>query len=262
MTDFLLYILAGAGVGLAVGMTGVGGGSLMTPLLILFNIPYNVAIGTDLLYAAITKTGGIVSHQRRGSIRWGLVGLLAAGSIPASIATSFMLRWVFEDENAYKPLLTSALGFMLIITSLVLLFRRRLQTSSISGRSAFAAFSQRHSSAITVISGVILGVFVTLSSVGAGAFCAALLLVLYPHLPALRVVGTDIAHAVPLTFVAGMGHFLLLGNVDFALLAALLVGSLPAVHLGTKLGYRLPNQIMHSILASILLGLGVRFAFF
>lgn len=262
MIDFLFYVLAGAGVGLFVGMTGVGGGSLMTPLLILFNVPYNVAIGTDLLYAAITKTGGIVSHQRQGSINWRLVWLLAAGSIPASIATSLTLRFVFEDETAYKPILTTALGFMLIITALVLLFRRRLQASNLSGRSAFGAFTQRHSSAITVVSGVILGVFVTLSSVGAGAFCAALLLMLYPHIPALRVVGTDIAHAVPLTFVAGMGHFLLLGNVDFALLAALLVGSLPAVHLGTKLGYRLPNQIMHSILASLLLGLGVRFAFF
>lgn len=260
--EFLFYILAGAGVGLAVGMTGVGGGSLMTPLLILFNVPYHIAIGTDLLYAALTKAGGVVSHQRQGSINWRLVWLLAAGSIPASVATSLTLRFVFEDENAYKPILTTALGFMLILTSLVLLFRRRLQDSSAKGTSRFGAFAQRHSSAITVVSGVALGVFVTLSSVGAGAFCAALLLVLYPHIPALRVVGTDIAHAVPLTFVAGMGHFLLLGNVDFVLLAALLIGSLPAVHLGTKLGYRLPNQIMHSILATLLLGLGVRFAFF
>lgn len=260
--DFLFYILAGAGVGFAVGMTGVGGGSLMTPLLILFNVPYNVAIGTDLLYAAITKTGGVISHHRRGSVNWRLVWLLAAGSIPASIITAFVLRWVFEDENAYRPLLTSALGFMLILTSLVLLLRRRLQASSINSNSAFSAFVRRHSSSITVISGIALGVFVTLSSVGAGAFCAALLLMLYPQIAALRVVGTDIAHAVPLTFVAGMGHFLLLGNVDFTLLAALLIGSLPAVHLGTKLGYRLPNQIMHSILASLLLGLGVRFAFF
>src|SRR5690606_16534033 len=260
--DFVMYILAGAGVGLAIGMTGVGGGSLMTPLLILFNVPYHIAIGTDLLYAALTKAGGVVSHQRQGSINWRLVWLLAAGSIPASVATSPTLRCVFEDENAYKPILTTALGFMLILTSLVLLFRRRLQASSAKGASRFGAFAQRHSSAITVVSGVALGVFVTLSSVGAGAFCAALLLVLYPHIPALRVVGTDIAHAVPLTFVAGMGHFLLLGNVDFVLLAALLIGSLPAVHLGTKLGYRLPNQIMHSILATLLLGLGVRFAFF
>lgn len=259
--DFIFYVLAGAGVGLAVGMTGVGGGSLMTPLLILFNVPYHIAIGTDLLYAALTKAGGVVSHQRQGSIQWRLVWLLAAGSIPASIVTSFTLRFVFEDENAYKPILTTALGFMLILTSLVLLFRRRLQARS-ENPSGVSAFAQRHSSAITVVSGVVLGVFVTLSSVGAGAFCAALLLMLYPHIPALRVVGTDIAHAVPLTFVAGMGHFLLLGNVDFVLLAALLVGSLPAVHLGTKLGYRLPNQIMHSILASLLLGLGVRFAFF
>src|SRR5690606_31493677 len=148
------------------------------------------------------------------------------------------LRFVFEDENAYKPILTTALGVMLILTALVLLLRLRLQSSrTTESKPSTNSFAHRHSSAITFISGVVLGVFVTLSSVGAGAFCAALLLLLYPHLPALRVVGTDIAHAVPLTFVAGMGHFLLLGNVDFVLLAALLVGSLPAVHLGTKLGY-------------------------
>lgn len=260
--DFLIYILAGAGVGLAIGMTGVGGGSLMTPLLILFNIPYHVAIGTDLLYAAITKTGGVVSHQRRGTIRWRLVAMLALGSIPASMFTALILDRIFGDPDAYKPLLTSALGVMLILTSLVLLFRSKIQASSQRDEPAPNSFAHRHASAITFLAGIVLGVFVTLSSVGAGAFCAALLLVLYPRLPALHVVGTDIAHAVPLTFVAGMGHFLLLGNVDFVLLACLLVGSLPAVHLGTKLGAMVPNQFMHPILASILMLLGVKFVFF
>lgn len=261
--DFIVYILAGAGVGLAIGMTGVGGGSLMTPLLILFNIPYHVAIGTDLLYAAITKTGGVVSHQRRGTIKWRLVALLALGSIPASVLTAVMLDRIFGDPEAYKPLLTTALGVMLILTSMVLLFRQRIQTSSQqNGPSAFGQFAHRHADAITVVAGIVLGVFVTLSSVGAGAFCAALLLMLYPRLPALQVIGTDIAHAVPLTFIAGMGHFLLLGNVDFVLLACLLIGSLPAVHLGTKLGTMVPNQVMHPILASILMLLGLKFVFF
>lgn len=259
--DFVIYILAGAGVGLAVGMTGVGGGSLMTPLLILFNIPYHVAIGTDLLYAALTKTGGVISHQRRGTINWRLVAMLAAGSIPASVLTAFSLDRLFGDPDAYKPLLTSALGIMLILTSLVLLFRKTIQSSSKSEQDG-PGFARRHATLITFIAGVALGVLVTLSSVGAGAFCAALLLVLYPHLPALRVVGTDLAHAVPLTFIAGMGHFLLLGNVDWVLLACLLVGSLPAVHFGTKLGSMVPNEVMHPLLASLLMLLGVKFAFF
>jgi uncharacterized protein len=263
LMDFVIYILAGAGVGLAIGMTGVGGGSLMTPLLILFNIPYNIAIGTDLLYAAITKASGVVAHQRRDNIRWRLVLMLGLGSIPASILTTSMLDRIFADAEAYKPLLTSALGIMLILTSLVLLFRQKIQGSKQqSALSTIGSFARGHANIVTVVAGVVLGVFVTLSSVGAGAFCAALLLVLYPRLPALQVVGTDIAHAVPLTFIAGMGHFLLLGNVDFILLACLLAGSLPAVHFGTKLGSIIPNRVMHPILATILMLLGVKFAFF
>ncbi|MGQ9425322.1 sulfite exporter TauE/SafE family protein [Gilvimarinus sp. F26214L] len=258
--DFVIYILAGAGVGLAIGMTGVGGGSLMTPLLILFNIPYNVAIGTDLLYAAITKSGGVVAHQRRGNVNWRLVGWLALGSIPSSLLTTLLLNRVFTDPQEYKPLLTSALGVMLIATSLVLMFRKHLKSTS--DGNGFGRLVSDHATGVTVAAGLLLGVLVTLSSVGAGAFCAALLLTLYPRLPALKVVGTDISHAVPLTFIAGMGHFIFLGNVDFVLLACLLVGSLPAVHYGTRLGDRVPNHIMHSILASILMMLGVRFAFF
>lgn len=260
--DIVLYVLAGAGVGLAIGMTGVGGGSLMTPLLIMFGFPYHTAIGTDLLYAAITKGSGVIAHQRQKNINWRLVGILAAGSIPASILTTTLLSRFFTDADQYKPVLTTALGVMLILTSLVLLFRRKLEVSTHERPDGSIHWSQRHSAAITFIAGVALGVFVTLSSVGAGAFCAALLLVLYPRLPALHVVGTDIAHAVPLTFIAGMGHFLLLGNVDFKLLACLLAGSLPAIHFGTKLGAMLPNKVMHPILASLLMLLGIRFAFF
>lgn len=260
--EIVLYILAGGAVGLAIGMTGVGGGSLMTPLLILFGFPYHIAIGTDLLYAAVTKSGGVLAHRRQQSINWRLVTLLAAGSIPASILTTLLLNQVFVNADQYKPVLTTALGVMLILTSLVLLFRRKLESSSHEHPGPVTHWSQQHSQVITVSAGILLGVFVTLSSVGAGAFCAALLLVLYPRLPALHVVGTDIAHAVPLTFVAGMGHLLLLGNVDFKLLACLLVGSLPAIHYGSRLGAKLPNRIMHPLLASLLMILGIRFAFF
>lgn len=259
--EIVFFVLAGAAVGLAVGITGVGGGSLMTPLLILFGIPYNVAIGTDLLYAAITKAGGAVAHKRQGTVRWRLVTLLAMGSIPASLATAFLLNNVFTSAGDYEALLTHSLGIMLILTSGVLLFKKRInETSAEDG--ATKTWVHHHAQAITFVSGIVLGVFVTLSSVGAGAFCAALLLVLYPRLPALHVVGTDIAHAVPLTLIAGLGHLVFLGNVDFKLLGCLLIGSLPAVHFGTRLGARLPSTVLQPILASILMVLGVKFAVF
>ncbi|MFT6254706.1 MAG: putative membrane protein YfcA [Granulosicoccus sp.] len=259
-TIFLLYILAGAVVGLAVGITGVGGGSLMTPLLLLFGFPPNIAIGTDLLYAAITKSGGIISHQKQRNIQWDLVIRLAMGSVPAAIVTSAALHYLFDDANDYSHILTLSLGIMLVFTSCVLFFRQRLKTDAASSN-PFVAFAHRHSTPFTIAMGVILGVFVTLSSVGAGAIGAAILMTLYPHLPARRVVGIDIAHAVPLTFIAGFAH-LLLGNVDFVLLGSLLVGSLPAVFLGAKLGTKIPNKLLQPILASVLMILGVKFVFF
>lgn len=259
--EILLFICAGAAVGLAVGITGVGGGSLMTPLLLMFGFPFNVAIGTDLLYASITKASGALAHKKRGTVRWRLVGLLAVGSIPASIATTFMLDTVFSNADQYEPILTTSLGIMLILTSAVLLFKNRLISPTEQDQQNLR-WVHKHTKIVTLVAGALLGVFVTLSSVGAGAFCAALLLVLYPRLPAIQVVGTDIAHAVPLTLIAGLGHMLLLGNVDYLLLISLLIGSIPAIHLGTRIGTRLPNRILQPILASILMSLGVKFAFF
>lgn len=258
--EVLLYILAGAGVGLAVGITGVGGGSLMTPILILFGFPYHIAIGTDLLYAAITKAGGVVAHQKRGSINWRIVFLLAAGSIPAALATTYLLANVFGDASHYEGLLTHSLGIMLILTSVVLFFKGRKSTQTEAGDTL--SFGQRHSAPLTLLMGLLLGTFVTLSSVGAGAIGTAILLLLYPRLPALHVVGTDIAHAVPLTLIAGLGHLIFLGNVDFVLLGCLLVGSLPAVQLGSRIGAKLPNNVLQPILATILMAIGLKFAIF
>lgn len=259
---YVFYILAGAGVGLAIGLTGVGGGSLMTPLLILFGFEYNVAIGTDLLYAAVTKSGGVFAHQRQGNVNWRLALLLSLGSIPSSILTASLLDQFFTNAMDYRPILTRSLGVMLFLTSLVLVFRRRLQKTAIEDPGTVSRWLQGHSVPLTLLMGVALGVLVTLSSVGAGAFCAAMLLLFYPRLSALQVVGTDIAHAVPLTFIAGMGHFLLLGNVDFKLLGCLLLGSLPAIHFGTLLASKLPNNVMMPFLASALMLLGVKFVFF
>jgi len=258
--DLIFYIIAGAGVGLAVGLTGVGGGSLMTPLLILWGVPEKIAIGTDLLYAAATKTSAMHAHHKQGTVRWKLVVTLAAASIPASLLTTLALRYLVPKELDYSPLLTHSLGFMLILTALVVFFKSRIQHDNADQNVGNTWFHQ-HATGVTFVAGLLLGTLVTLSSVGAGAFCAALLLILYPRLPALQVVGTDIAHAVPLTLIAGLGH-LWNGNVDFELLIGLLVGSLPAVHLGAKLAVRVPNSILQPILATLLLIIGVKFAFF
>ncbi|MDX1693021.1 MAG: sulfite exporter TauE/SafE family protein [Ketobacteraceae bacterium] len=261
--DFLLYILAGAAVGFAVGLTGVGGGSLMTPILLLFGFPPHIAVGTDLLYAAVTKAGGVVLHRRQGTIRWRIVTLLLLGSIPASAITALLLKNVFGDPESYKHILTTSLGVMLIVTSMVLIFKKRLVAGAISEAAGTGAlgFIRTHAGIFTFVMGIALGALVTLSSVGAGAFGAAVLLVLYPRLPALNVIGTDLAHAVPLTLVAGLFH-LYLGNVDFVLLGSLLIGSLPAIWLGTRVGARLPDNVLHPILVSILMALGVKYAFF
>ena len=254
--DTLLYILAGAGVGFAVGLTGIGGGSLMTPLLLLFGFPPYVAIGTDLMYAALTKVSGVVIHHRQKSVDWPLVRLLCMGSIPATVATIFLLKYLFTESDHYSPILTSCLGFMLTLTALVLLFSNKLK--NIQKKKAYNNSTSGRLRAFTIAMGAILGVLVTLSSVGAGALGTAVLLLIYPVLSSVRVVGTELAHAVPLTLVAGIGH-IWLGNVDFSLLGALMIGSLPAIYLGTKIGRHLPENIMRMVLAGILLVLGIRY---
>ena len=255
--ELLLYISAGALVGFAVGLTGVGGGSLMTPLLLLFGFPPQVAIGTDLLYAAVTKSSGMVMHARRRNVDWTIMKRMAAGSIPAALLTAAALWLLASDADDYAPLLTTALGITLIVTALVLLFKHRLQAIVNHRPSGLLGSAQHRAGVWTVAMGILLGVFVTLSSVGAGAIGTAVLLILYPA----RVVGTDLAHAVPLTLIAGLGH-LALGHVDLSLLAALLMGSLPAIYIGTHVGHRVPNHIMHPVLVTVLLALGIKYAVF
>ncbi len=257
----LYFIILGAGVGFAIGLTGVGGGSLMTPLLIFSGIPAPTAIGTDLLYAALTKAGGVVTHQSKRNIRWDLVLLLAAGSIPTSLLTSFALHSLGDVSN-YSHILSQALGVMLIASAGMIFYRRLIQPSGEDVKLRDNCWFQRHAKILTFLAGLFLGTFVTLSSVGAGAFCAVLLLTLYPRLPAVQIIGTDIAHAVPLTLVAGLGHFFLLDNIDFSLLAGLLIGSLPAVYIGGRLANKIPNSVLQPLLASLLMIIGFKFSFF
>ena len=232
----------------------------MTPLLLIFGYPAPVAIGTDLIYAALTKTGGAWSHHRAGNIDWRVLGLLASGSIPLSILMhSLILDQRFQDSPGFEKLLTGSLGVMLIITSIILIFKNMLRPVAIDNRPGLVMnLVYRNRAAMTIIMGSLLGVCVTLSSVGAGAFGAAILLVIYSQTPAVKIIGTDIAHAVPLTFIAGSGY-LLAGYVDFTLLASLLIGSLPAIHLGSKLGDRVPEKRLQWILTSVLMLLGINY---
>jgi hypothetical protein len=233
----------------------------MTPLLLLFGFPAHIAIGTDLAYASITKAGGVLVHRKNNTIRMRVVFLLAIGSIPASLITIFVLKNYFSSPEHYTRILTNSLGVMLIITGLVVMLKQRLQQHVEMKPGRLQLWANRNAGPLTVVMGVILGALVTLSSVGAGAFAAAALLLLYPLLPSVHVIGTDLAHAVPLTLIAGLGH-IYLGNVDFSLLGSLLIGSLPAIYVGTKLGAKLPEKVIRPLLASVLLVLGVKYAFF
>lgn len=268
MMEVVLYILTGAFVGFAVGMTGVGGGSLMTPLLLLFGYPAPVAIGTDLLYAGITKGGGVIIHHGQQSVSWRIVLLLALGSIPVSLALNlFVMDAEFRNNENYEALLTSVLGIMLIVTAVVIGFQDRIQrrlngNAGVATRLATDRSPRQHlTDALTLLAGALLGVCVTLSSVGAGAFGAAVLFMLYPRLRAVNIVGSDIAHAVPLTLVAGLGY-LYYGLVDFMLLGALLCGSLPGIWLGSRMASKVPDILLRALLITILLGLGLNFTFF
>lgn len=246
------YTLAGFAVGAIVGLTGVGGGSLMTPLLVLlFGINPSVAVGTDLLYASITKAGGTVVHSLKGSVDWRITGRLVAGSIPATVATIFILSQVGRSGHGTSGVISVALGIALLLTAGALIFRRRLQAYALARPQP----SQRAIAVAAVATGIVLGVLVSISSVGAGALGVAALIFLYPQLPAVRIVGSDIAHAVPLTLVAGLGHWLL-GSVDWALLGSLLIGSLPGIALGSHVSTKVPERVLRLTLAVMLVVIG------
>ena len=254
-----LYTLSGFVVGAIVGLTGVGGGSLMTPLLVLlFGVSPATAVGTDLLYAALTKAGGTAAHGRKGHIDWSITGRLALGSIPAAAITVWVLSQLPKGSNVIGQLISHGLGFALLLTAIAILFGRKLR--DYASQHEESALRQRHLGKITVLIGAILGVVVTISSVGAGALGVAVLFFLYPKLPPIRIVGSDVAHAVPLTLVAGLGHWLL-GGVDWALLGALLLGSLPGIWLGTHISAKVPEHILRRLLASMLVIIGSKLVF-
>jgi uncharacterized protein len=257
------FIFAGFVVGLIVGLTGVGGGSLMTPLLIFgFGIKPALAVGTDLLFAAFTKMGGSINLAVSRSIDWKIVGALSLGSIPASLLTLYVLKTVGSGSEAFQHVITTTLGVALVLTAVATLYKaqfgksRNDQLSSQSQGQAANPTRPLHP-ALPVAFGAMVGVLITITSVGAGAIGVMALMLLYPSLPLSRIIAADIAYAVPITLVAGLGHASI-GQVDWPLLIQLLAGSLPGIWLGTRLNSRWSDKALRTLLSLLIAYAGVR----
>jgi uncharacterized membrane protein YfcA len=255
----LTYITAGFAVGLLVGMTGVGGGSLMTPLLtLLFGVSPTVAVGTDLAFASITKSAGTITHRFNGTVNWTIVRRLCLGALPAALVATLALRHFGALDKEIGQLIRYSIAGSVMLTVVALLFRKRMlawihakPSRQLQGGALTAA---------TVVSGVILGVLVTVSSIGAGAIGATLLVMLYPKLTPAEVAGTDIAYAVPLTAIAAVGHWWL-GSIDWTLLVTLLIGSLPGITLGSMLARKVPERFLRALLALTLTGVAFKLVY-
>jgi uncharacterized membrane protein YfcA len=257
-----MYTISGFLVGLIVGVTGVGGGSLMTPLLVLlFGVSPATAVGTDLLYASLTKTMGGWVHSRKGTVDWKIVGLLSMGSLPASVVTILTIKYLALDEKALRALVTEVLSIALLLTGTALLLKDYVQKLSRGKSGLVFELHHRRLAAATIVTGAIVGTLVTISSVGAGALGMVVLLFLYPRHQPVRLVGADIVHAVPLTAMAGMGH-LALGTVDLTLLGGLLLGSLPGIYIGSHLSSKMPQNLLRHILAVMLILIGLKMVFY
>ncbi|WP_299836109.1 sulfite exporter TauE/SafE family protein [Pseudomonas sp.] len=253
-------VVAGLTVGFIVGMTGVGGGSLMTPILLWFGINPATAVGTDLLYAAITKSGGVLVHRKNNNIDWKVTGWLTLGSVPAVALTLWYLSSLHTAPQTMNAVIKHALGFVLLVTALAVFFKKQLLAFSLRRADSSHGLSGSRLNALTVITGLILGAMVALTSIGAGALGTVALFILYPFLPTRRLVGTEIAHAVPLTLVAGLGHASM-GNMDWHVLGFLLMGSLPGIYIGSHLTGRISDDILRPCLAVMLACIGYSLAF-
>lgn len=254
------FVVAGFVVGMVVGLTGVGGGSLMTPLLIFgFGIKPHLAIGTDLLFAAFTKLGGTVRLARKRLIDWRMVAQMAAGSLPATLLTLYVLRRMGPANAHTQAAMTTTLGAALLLTAAATLYkawRGKAAPSHVSPEQVALVTRSRHW-ALPLVFGAAMGMLVTLTSVGAGAMGVMVLMLLYPALPLPRIVAADIAHAVPLTLLAGLGHASM-GSVDWPLLLTLLAGSLPGIWLGTVLAHKTPDRVIRSLLSLLLAYAGAK----
>ena len=253
------YVVSGFAVGLLVGMTGVGGGSLMTPLMtLLFGVPPSVAVGTDLAFACVTKTAGTFTHRLRGTVRWDIVRLLCIGALPAAMVAAVLLKHFGALDADIGQLIRYCIAGSVLLTITALLFKTKMMawvnakpSRQLQGRALTTA---------TVIAGLVLGALVTISSIGAGAIGATILVMLYPRWSSAEVAGTDIAYAVPLTAIAAFGHWWL-GSINWALLGSLLIGSLPGITIGSWFARVVPERILRVLLAMTLTGVAAKLVF-
>ena len=261
MLPELLITMGGFVVGTLVGISGVGGGALMTPLLVLsFGIAPQIAVGTDLIFAAVTKTAGLLVHGLCGSVDWQVFRRLSWGSLPAALLTLGYLKQ-YRSPVMEQELITHVIGVALIVTSAALLCRPFLHQFGGRRRADLPPAFKRLQGPCTVLAGAVVGMLVSLTSIGAGTLGATLMVFLYPaRLKPAALVGTDIAHAIPLAFLAGAGH-LAIGNVDFSLLGFLLIGSLPGIILGSLISTKAPERLIRVVLAIILALVGARMLF-
>jgi uncharacterized protein len=252
----ITYIVSGFAVGLLVGMTGVGGGSLMTPLLtLLFGVPPSVAVGTDLAFASITKSAGTFTHRLRGTVRWDIVKRLCIGALPAAVLATLALKRFGTLDAEIGQVIRYSIAGSVLLTVVALLFKGKMLAwihahpeRQLQGRALVAA---------TIAAGAVLGTLVTVSSIGAGAIGATLLVMLYPRLSSAEVAGTDIAYAVPLTAIAAFGHWWL-GSINWVLLASLLLGSVPGITLGSWAARAVPERVLRCLLGLTLTGVAAK----
>jgi len=255
----LSYVVAGFSVGILVGLTGVGGGSLMTPLLaLLFGVSPTVAVGTDLAFASVTKLAGTLAHRYRGTVHWNIVRLLCLGALPAALIATLALKHFGALEKDIAQIIRYSIACSVLLTVVALLFRGKMQAWVRSHPD-----KQLHGTKLaiaTIISGVVLGTLVTVSSIGAGAIGATLLVLLYPRLSPAEIAGTDIAYAVPLTAIAAFGHWWL-GSINWELLGMLLIGSVPGITLGSLAAKAIPEKFLRGLLATTLTGVAYKLIF-
>jgi uncharacterized membrane protein YfcA len=252
----LTYVISGFAVGLLVGLTGVGGGSLMTPLLtLLFGINPTVAVGTDLAFASITKSAGTLAHRIRKTVHWDIVRRLCAGALPAALLTTLALKYFGALDQHIGQIIRYTIAFSVLLTAIAIIFRGRMQAwmnahpeRQLHGRTQMAA---------TVVAGAVIGVLVTVSSIGAGAVGATILVLLYPKLKPAEIAGTDIAYAVPLTAIAAIGHWWL-GSINWELLGTLLLGSVPGITIGSLAARAVPEKFLRGLLATTLTGVAAK----
>lgn len=255
----LSYVVSGFAVGMLVGLTGVGGGSLMTPLLtLLFGINPTVAVGTDLAFASVTKVAGTFAHRFRGTVHWQIVKHLCYGALPAAVAATLALNYFGALDKEIGHIIRYSIAGSVLLTVIAIIFRKKMQAwisahpeKQLQGANLVAA---------TIGAGVMLGALVTVSSIGAGAIGATLLVLLYPRLSPAEIAGTDIAYAVPLTAIAAFGHWWL-GSIDWELLAMLLLGSVPGITIGSLAARAVPERILRVLLATTLTGVAAKLVF-